>query len=855
MPCEQLMQQIQDDKRNTLDTPTVHPESTQTAKDENKTCQLAHQSYHDSLRMISDTEHSYQDNPRMIQKPEEKSRRLSWREAFSLWHTIYADPRIRFQHQSNQARDDTKPTGRRHPGSLRHWSQFHHLHKLAFKQVSDQLDRPEAKAFESQDYYQTEARRLIDRCTQFDGAELVSYEEAKVENLVFDAWAQMGTALIGFKTPADHPLDNINNRRSQLREDLEAPIGPMTKTTPAINPYDKVCYITAPGLAASRDLFVIQYKSPDMLAPDVVKDGLHDMELERIMQQITLGTVEGSSREEIAEGAMAAAITQAFDFMVDKSLSYGYVKEGSTFIFLFTRPDNPSILYYETVILRTTLKTSSDPEDTLRLTAVGLISAFVQMSLGSEPWSKALRSKALEELPVWRIDESGMLKLPTLRPTPTQNRSRIEFHKSAISNKPDNKTFIPYSPTATWVKAKIRQDQPGCPGNGSALEKPNNTPFVPYSPTATWIKAKVGQDQPGCQDGNGSALDKPMNSTFVPYSPTMTSIKAKTRQDQPGCQGGNGSALEKLNNSTFVPCSPTATWVKAKSRKGPDESGCQKNDSVLSRNEDAGGGQVELARARLDRPYCTQACLFGLIRGRVLDKKCPNLEAHRKKARENGRNSTNMSRRLRNKRHALDQPTLARLIEEQLQRTDREDTGAIQSLDRSGWAGALFRVELVSHGYTFVGKGTVQALIQALHTEAKMYQRMDAIQGKAIPVYLGSIELKAAPFHLTSRVAIVHLMLLSWAGEEAWRCGIKADRLWLETARTNAEVAALGVQQADLRRQNVLWNFELDRAILIDFEFAHIEEAQTVIDASIAEEATVKEELKLLVQRPTRMRN
>ena len=89
---------------------------------------------------------------------------------------------------------------------------------------------------------------------------------------------------------------------------------------------------------------------------------------------------------------------------------------------------------------------------------------------------------------------------------------------------------------------------------------------------------------------------------------------------------------------------------------------------------------------------------------------------------------------------------------------------------------------------------------------------MENIQGKAIPVYLGSIDLTSA-FHLTTRTAIVHLMLLLWAGEEAWQRGIESKRLWLETIRTHHEVAALGVQQRDLRPQNVLWNNELDRAI------------------------------------------
>lgn len=102
---------------------------------------------------------------------------------------------------------------------------------------------------------------------------------------------------------------------------------------------------------------------------------------------------------------------------------------------------------------------------------------------------------------------------------------------------------------------------------------------------------------------------------------------------------------------------------------------------------------------------------------------------------------------------------MARLIEEQLQRPERNYNGGFKSLDQSGWAGALFRLELLSHGYTFVGKGTVEPLVPVLEFEADMYKRMNTIQGKAIPVYLGSVDLTSA-FHLTSRTAIVYLMLL-----------------------------------------------------------------------------------------------
>lgn len=64
------------------------------------------------------------------------------------------------------------------------------------------------------------------------------------------------------------------------------------------------------------------------------------------------------------------------------------------------------------------------------------------------------------------------------------------------------------------------------------------------------------------------------------------------------------------------------------------------------------------------------------------------------------------------------------------------------------------------HGYTFVGKGTVRELVTALRHEAGMYEWLRSVQGRVVPVFLGSIDLDQA-FHLTTGVWIVHVVLMS----------------------------------------------------------------------------------------------
>ena len=716
---------------------------------------------------------------RKLRQEAEKSRRLSWREALSLWHNLYANPKICFRHTTIGASLFTKATGRRYPTVLCHWGEFRRLHQIAFKHVSNQLARPEAEAFESREFYQTTAKHIVENCPLKDEAAVVAYQQRTVEEAVIDAWGRVGNGKIGFKSSEDHPLHNINDRVRQMNTGSVQPI------TPTKRRYDRVCYITTSQ--GSRDLFVIGYKAADKLTPEVVMQGLRNMdgmEVAKIKERVTVSKEKGRRKEEMAEEAIVVVVTQTFDYMVEQGLSFGYVDGGNAFIFLFMYPGKTDTLYYEKVIPEAASTTSSDPDERLRLTSVGLVTAFAQMALDWKPWSTNMRSKARQELPIWDSDDAQTLANLTESPDRPSNDSS-EFEES------DDETFPDTSPAKTRAKAKARKDRTGCQKGDSAPSR-----------------LRKDDDSSGEEGRTHAEIAK--SAVIQSASRPGARTEAKNKKDQSNNRGQKRAAADILQRC----------------------------------------GDLQADTARLDRPYCTQACLLGLIRGHVLDQKCPNVQAHRKGARNYSQNTTNgRYKRLQqdNKWHTLDQPTLARLVDEQLQRPERDDDCGFVSLDRAGWAGALFRLELLSHGYTFVGKGTVQPLVPVLHIEADMYKRMDALQGKAIPVYLGNVDL-TLPFHLTTSVTIVHLLLLSWAGEEAWRCGIESERLWLETVRTNHEVAALGVQQGDLRDQNVLWNLELDRAILIDFEYAHIDEADEVIEAAIAEQAKAKDKIKALGQ-------
>ena len=186
--------------------------------------------------------------------------------------------------RQEQADKNRRLTGRRYPTLL--WADFRRLHQIAFKHVSNQLVRPGAEAIESREVYQATAKHIVRNCPLKDEAAVAAYQERAVEEAVIDAWERVGNGQIRLKSREDHPLHDIDNRVRQMNTGSEATVQP---TTPTKRQYDKVYYITT-RQGASRDLFVIEYKAADKLTPEVVKEGLRDMEIASIKERITVST-------------------------------------------------------------------------------------------------------------------------------------------------------------------------------------------------------------------------------------------------------------------------------------------------------------------------------------------------------------------------------------------------------------------------------------------------------------------------------------------------------------------------------------------------------------------------------------
>lgn len=237
----------------------------------------------------------------------------------------------------------------------------------------------------------------------------------------------------------------------------------------------------------------------------------------------------------------------------------------------------------------------------------------------------------------------------------------------------------------------------------------------------------------------------------------------------------------------------------------PSASSSKKSQGKLSgqRNYESRKNSNQTSSSRgTQRQYCTQRCLMGIAREWPLDKNCPNASLHARHG----------------QKHAVDQSKFLNLVQKQL----AEDLDHnCEPLGLQGARGALFQITLTSHGYVFVGKGTVQAFVPDLRHEGDMYLRLAKLQGAVVPVYLGNIDLTEW-YYLDVGVRILHMLLMSWGGNLADEDESMKDssELQKEIKRTVTDVRRAGVDQMDVRPSNLLWNRETHRVMLIDFERA-----------------------------------
>lgn len=207
------------------------------------------------------------------------------------------------------------------------------------------------------------------------------------------------------------------------------------------------------------------------------------------------------------------------------------------------------------------------------------------------------------------------------------------------------------------------------------------------------------------------------------------------------------------------------------------------------------------------RSFCTQACLHGLLLRQVVDPRCPNVLEHRP--------GSSMDQ-LRGKHHEITTTALHSALTTQFRKTRLDEDFVL--LRKRGTVGALFKVTLWSHGYTVAGKASRQGQVRFLEHEEQVYKQLLPIQGKSVPVCIGSMRLPV-PFYHDFKRELVHVLLLSWGGNPAVQCHLDSTRQQRESKQM---VKALGIKHDDLHDENILYCDETRTCMVIDFQGASI---------------------------------
>ncbi|KAI1938719.1 hypothetical protein LOZ12_004040 [Ophidiomyces ophidiicola] len=213
------------------------------------------------------------------------------------------------------------------------------------------------------------------------------------------------------------------------------------------------------------------------------------------------------------------------------------------------------------------------------------------------------------------------------------------------------------------------------------------------------------------------------------------------------------------------------------------------------------------------RPYCTPQCLLGLLNGGNLDKACPNVNDH----------GTD--------KHQINISTFLSLLHDQLlikeeRPLDLYASDGCESLHIHGSRGALFEVILFAYGYKLVGKGFPAWFLRYLQHERAIYQHLLPVQGRHVPVCLGTLDLSKLPLSYDGIAEIPQVLLLSFAGISLRRSGIDRKKLSKMASESLQAIHRLGVRHCDPYVRNIFWNVDSKRVVFIDFERAQIQEAR-----------------------------
>ncbi|PYI06187.1 metalloprotease m41 ftsh [Aspergillus sclerotiicarbonarius CBS 121057] len=265
---------------------------------------------------------------------------------------------------------------------------------------------------------------------------------------------------------------------------------------------------------------------------------------------------------------------------------------------------------------------------------------------------------------------------------------------------------------------------------------------------------------------------------------------------QPGASTPKHSSTEGSGSEEESHSPSTAAASRSRSSHGRGNSRKSTRGSERTR---AGrdNKQTSPEDGKATRPYCTIACIRGIVNRDPLDKKCPNWKLH----------GTH--------RHSMGPQELTRQLHRQLVR-DR-DLG-FEQLHVCGRTGYLMKATLLSRGYTVIIKATTVEKQHRLQTEVDNYHHLRNLQGQHIPVCLGDFKPRVAYWYHGELMA--QMVILSWSGTRLQHVINDGNSSFFhhEREKALAVLRSRGVIHGDSEWRNMLWDDLGGHLFVIDLE-------------------------------------
>ncbi|KXG46665.1 uncharacterized protein PGRI_055210 [Penicillium griseofulvum] len=269
---------------------------------------------------------------------------------------------------------------------------------------------------------------------------------------------------------------------------------------------------------------------------------------------------------------------------------------------------------------------------------------------------------------------------------------------------------------------------------------------------------------------------------------TRSRARCKPDMSTPKHSSTEGSGSDEELHSPSI-----AAAARSRSSRGRGNNRQSTKESESTR----AGKQTSRKDGQSTRPYCTIACIRGIVNREPLDKECPNWKLHG------------------GQRHSIRPQEFTRRLHRQFARNRNH---GFEQLHVCGRTGNLIKATLLSHGYTVVIKATTMEKQHRLQAEANNYRHLRSLQGNQIPVCLGTFTPRVSYWYHGELMA--QMMILSWAGKRLQHVINDENSRFFHQERDKAltVLRSHGVVHGDSEWRNMLWDDLGVRLFVIDLE-------------------------------------